>query len=94
MTENEVEKHVLFDVDDDTEYITKYDLKIYDYENKKYINNELHKFEVQMISFMTNKLENISLEISGIKSLMIQMLFGMIGSFFILFISAIFLGVI
>lgn len=92
MTTNETE--VVFDVTEDTDFVTKYDLKIYDYENKKYINKELHKFEVQMMSIMTNKLENISLEISGIKTLLIEMLLGIIGSIILLIIGVLVSGVI
>lgn len=92
MTTNETE--VVFDVKEDTDFVTKYDLKIYDYENKKYINKELHKFEVQMMSIMTNKLENISLEISGIKTLLIEMLLGIIGSIILLIIGVLVSGVI
>jgi len=94
----ENEKEIVFDIKEDAEFITKYDLKIYDYENKKYINKELHKFEVQMMSIMTNKLENISVEISGIKSLLIEMLFGIIGAIIggiiLLFVGAVISGVI
>ena len=92
MTTNETE--ILFDVKEDTDFVTKYDLKIYDYENKKYINEELQKFEVQIMSIMTSKLENISMEISGIKTLLIEALLGFIVSALIIFIGALFTGVI
>lgn len=86
MTEHETE--------DDSEFVTKYDLKIYDYESKEYIKTELHDFEVQMLSVMTGKLENISMEIGNIKTLLIEMLIGIIGSIILLFISALFFGVV
>ena len=90
----ENEADVILHIKEDMNYVTKYDLKIYDYENKKYINKELHKFEVQMMSIMTSKLKHISMEISGIKTLLIEMLFGIIGGIILLFVGAIFSGLI
>lgn len=90
---------------DNADFITKYDLKIYDYETKKYIHNEMISIQSYISSIindftscyrtelsdmsvsMDTKLDTISKEISGIKTLLIEALLGMVASMFIVFLG-------